>query len=69
MSRLIFLFVIVAVVYKLLKPQRKDTITPVQTEDMVCCAHCGLNFPAIESIMANNQHFCSVAHRNLHPLH
>lgn len=68
MSRLIFLFAIAAVVYLLLKSMRK-TLPPRQAasaEDMVRCAHCGLNFPISESVREGSQQFCCAAHRDAH---
>jgi uncharacterized protein len=66
MSRLIFLFAIAAVVYLLLKSYRKKmpTETAATTEDMVCCAECGVHLPASESVRAGDQLFCCAAHRD-----
>lgn len=70
MSRLIFLIVIVAAIYFLVrsfsknasrqdKPAGKDV-----AEDMVRCAHCGVHLPKGESISAAGNYFCSTAHRD-----
>jgi uncharacterized protein len=66
MSRLILLFSVVVVVYLLIKSYRKNTTTkgPRATEDMVRCAHCGVNFPKSESIRSGGHDFCSVEHRD-----
>lgn len=66
MSRLIFLFAIAAVIYLLIKSFRKNLPEENmgKTEDMVCCAHCGLHLPAGESISANGLQFCCAAHRD-----
>ncbi len=68
MSRLIFLFAIVAVVYLLFKSYRRNTPQEPQpgVEDMVRCAHCGVHLPVSESIRAGEQTFCSAAHRDAH---
>ena len=58
MSRLLFLAVIAAVVYWLLKSYRnqlpKDEGSSGQAEDMVRCVHCGVHLPKNESILAGN---------------
>ena len=71
MSRLLFLAVVVAVVYWLLKSYRrqlpgekKDVSAPA--EDMVRCVHCGVHLPMSESILAGGQYYCSEAHRRAH---
>ena len=66
MSRLLFLAIVVAVVYWLLKSYRKrlpgEDVTG-QAEDMVRCAHCGVHLPKHESILAGGKFYCSEAHR------
>ncbi len=66
MSRLLFLFAIIAVVYLLLKSYRKQPPDVVQqlAEDMVRCEHCGLHLPANESFREGELRFCSSAHRD-----
>ena len=72
MSRLIFLIVIVAAVFFLVRSFRKnatlrdDSTTKVEAEDMVRCAHCGVHLPKSESIQAAGAFFCSAAHRDAH---
>jgi len=66
MSRLIFLFIIVAVVYWLLKsylrqPPKNDATE--SSEDMVRCSQCGVHLPKSESILAGGEFFCCEAHR------
>jgi uncharacterized protein len=66
MSRLIFIFAIVAVVYWYLKSNRKQPPQkdqPTVSEDMVRCSHCGVHLPKSESILAGGEFFCSDAHR------
>jgi uncharacterized protein len=70
MSRLLFLAVIAAVVYWLLRSYRKqlpkeDSFSG-QAEDMVRCAHCGVHLPKRESIIAGENYYCSEAHRRAH---
>ena len=65
MSRLILIIVIFAVVYLLFKsyrkqPPKRDASPDVQ--DMVSCAHCGINIPKNESVSANGKHYCCPAH-------
>ncbi len=69
MSRLIFLFVIIAVAYWLLKSylrQPPQNASPETSEDMVKCSHCGVHLPKSESILSNGKFFCSDAHRRDH---
>jgi uncharacterized protein len=69
MSRLLFLVVIAAIVYWLLKSYRKqmpeDEGAPV-AETMVRCLHCGVHFPKSDGIVAGNNYYCSEAHRRAH---
>jgi uncharacterized protein len=65
MSRLIFIIVIIALVYWLFKsyrrqPPRQDE--PAKTQDMVSCAHCGINLPKNESLSADGKYYCCAAH-------
>ena len=70
MSRLLFLVIIAAVVYWLLKsyrkqvPQDEELFRPA--EDMVRCVHCGVHLPKNESVLAGNEYYCSEAHRLAH---
>lgn len=34
-------------------------------ETMLCCAHCGVYFPASENVPAGGRDYCSAAHANL----
>lgn len=36
-----------------------------EPESMACCAHCGLYFPASESVRADGRDYCSPAHARL----
>ena len=42
------------------KPARKDFV-----EDMVKCAHCGVNLPRSEAIYSGGQFFCTPEHQKL----
>jgi uncharacterized protein len=66
MSRLLFLFAIVAVVYLLFRSYRKNVSAQDKTaaEDMVRCAHCGMHLPKGESVRADGRDFCSAEHRD-----
>lgn len=65
MSRLIFIIVIVALVYWLIKSYgrqvRKEDETP-KNQDMVSCAQCGINLPKSEGLFVDGKYYCSAAH-------
>jgi uncharacterized protein len=66
MSRLIFIFAVIAVVYWLLKSYGKQSPrqdTPAKSEDMVRCAQCAVHLPKSESILAGGKFYCCDAHR------
>lgn len=70
MSRLLLLAVIFFVIYWLLKSYgkqlRKDKHPDNNSqplEDMVRCVHCGVHIPKHESLLANDEYFCSEAHQ------
>jgi uncharacterized protein len=65
MSRLIFIIVVIALVYWLFKSYRKQLPKqdePHKTQDMVSCAHCGINLPKSESLFVDGKYYCSAAH-------
>lgn len=67
MARLIFLVVAIALVYWLLRRFRQtpsEKRGSSQNEDMVSCAHCGLNLPKSEAISSGNDYYCCEAHRH-----
>lgn len=72
MSRLLFLIAVVVAIYWLVRSFRKnaalrdDSTAKVETEDMVCCEHCGVHLPKSESTQAAGSFFCSAAHRDAH---
>lgn len=66
MSRLIFLFAVIAVVYWLLKSYLKQppqNSAPETSEDMVRCSQCGVHLPKSEAILVGGEFYCSEAHR------
>ena len=69
MSRLLFLTVVIAIVYWLLKSYRKqlpkEDTASMQAEDMVCCVHCGVHLPKRESIQVGDKFYCSEEHRRI----
>ena len=72
LAKLILLVLIGLLVYWILKSYARnaqrsaDRPTSSSTvEDMVRCAHCGVNLPKSESILSQGNFFCSDAHRKL----
>jgi uncharacterized protein len=71
MVKFLLLLAVIALVYWILrfyrrsveKPNRREP--PSGAEDMVRCNHCGVYLPRSESVMAQDQFFCSEAHRRL----
>jgi len=41
--------------------------TAGEIESMLCCAHCGVYYPASETVQLNGQDYCSPAHAGLPP--
>ena len=65
MSRLIFIIVMVALIFWLIKSYSKKTPKPDEppkTQDMVSCAHCGVHLPKSESLSVNGKYYCCEAH-------
>ena len=46
--------------------QQRATPPQVQSEAMLCCAHCGVYFPASENVPAGGRDYCSPAHAPAH---
>ncbi len=71
MGKLLFFIVIGLVVFLLLKKklsQRPQGDAPNKTSDienMVKCAHCGVNLPRSEAIFSQGEFFCTPEHRLL----
>lgn len=72
MSRLIFILLVVALVFWLLRRLKKSSSqqdkqdVAEQSEDMVRCARCGVHLPKSESILAGGNFYCCDAHRREH---
>lgn len=68
MSKIVILAIAFAAALWLLRGLRnrskKETPPPVQpdTEDMVCCARCGVHLPRGEAFMSQKRFFCSSQH-------
>lgn len=65
MSRLIFIILIIVLVYWLFKSYRKNLPKqdePAKPQDMVSCAHCGINLPKSEGVFVDGKYFCCAAH-------
>jgi uncharacterized protein len=41
--------------------------TAGEAETMLCCAHCGIYYPASETVALNGRDYCSAAHAGLPP--
>ena len=44
-------------------PPRRDTLP--KTEAMLCCTHCGIYYPASETVRVQGLDYCSQAHAGL----
>ncbi len=49
------------------RPDGPKAKVEAEAESMACCAHCGLHFPASESVRAGGQDYCCAAHVGLPP--
>jgi uncharacterized protein len=72
LAKLILLVVVFFVVYTILKTYQRnvqrreqDTVQTEGSEDMVRCAHCGVNLPKSESIFSRDKFYCTDEHRKL----
>ncbi|GAB2850033.1 hypothetical protein GCM10027277_17760 [Pseudoduganella ginsengisoli] len=50
-----------------LRPQPARAAAKAEAETMLCCAHCGVYFPASENVPAGGRDYCSAAHSQLAP--
>jgi uncharacterized protein len=52
------------------RPQQPARRAPpkeeAETEPMLCCAHCGVYYPASENVPAGGRNYCSAAHAPAH---
>ena len=72
MGKILFFLILGLVVYLLLKkqlgprrPPGAGKPVPPTAEDMVKCAHCGVNLPRSEAIFSQGEFFCTPEHRQL----
>lgn len=69
MSKIVLLVIAFAAALWLVRGLRKRsndnaaTPAPPGAEDMVRCSHCGVHLPRGESVMSEQQYFCSVQHQ------
>ena len=70
MSKYLLIVAIAAVVYALMRSQRKPPAPPrrkppaVQApQAMVACAHCGVHLPGQDAVRGSQGSYCTVAHR------
>jgi len=70
--RFLILLVGIVIVYLLLKKYFRNLQGPASSakppiaENMVRCAHCGVNVPQTEAIFSRGEYFCGDEHRRLH---
>lgn len=70
MSKLLLFGLLGFLVYLFLRAsgrKRRASAEP-PAQQMVACAHCGLNLPETESLRAGEHHYCCEQHRGLGPL-
>lgn len=71
MGKLLLIIVAVVVIYLLLagaargRRASRNTERAGAVENMVNCAHCGLNLPQSEAIESGGRFFCGEEHRRL----
>lgn len=72
MGKLLFLLGLGFVIYLLFRNYQRSLNQqgdkpPAQRgpEDMVKCAHCGVNMPRSEAIFSKGEFFCTTEHQNL----
>ena len=71
MGKLIFLVLVVALAWWILKSYRKSLPLDAPPraaapEDMVRCAHCGVHLPRSECHVSDEKSYCSEEHLRLH---
>ena len=71
MIKILLLIAIVFVVLALFRAYQRSLVQPPApkrgdvVEDMVRCAHCGVNLPRSEAIYSGGEFFCTPEHRQL----
>ncbi|MHB0975528.1 MAG: PP0621 family protein [Thiobacillus sp.] len=71
MGKILLLIIIGLVVYAMIRNYQRSLNKPSGTsreqtvEDMVKCAHCGVNLPRSEAIYSGGEFFCTPEHKQL----
>lgn len=71
MLKILLLLVVGLIAYGILKKYSRSVEGPPRhpevkaPEDMVKCAHCGVNLPRSEAIFSKGEFYCSVEHQKL----
>ncbi|HAT30802.1 MAG TPA: hypothetical protein DCW29_08115 [Janthinobacterium sp.] len=77
MTRILFWLALAFLVLMALRSKVKDIVQPgptarpaappaeVEAEAMLCCVHCGVHYPASETVSAKGRDYCSAAHAGL----
>jgi uncharacterized protein len=70
MSKLLWIGLLAVIVYLILRTsgRRRSSSAAPPAQQMVACAHCGLNLPETESLRSGEQYYCCEQHRGLGPL-
>jgi uncharacterized protein len=69
-GKILLLVIIGLVVYAIIKNYKRSLGAPTPpahraAEDMVKCAHCGVNLPRSEAILSAGNFFCTSEHQKL----
>ena len=71
MGKILLLIIIGLVVYAVIRNYQRSLNQPSATsrertaEDMVKCAHCGVNLPRSEAIYSGGDFYCTPEHKQL----
>ena len=70
MLKILLLIVVVFVVLAVIRTYQRSLNKPSAprepiVEDMVKCAHCGVNLPRSEAIYSGGEFFCTTEHKQL----
>jgi uncharacterized protein len=72
LGKILFLIGLGLVIFLLLKSYKRSLNRPESnmpaergSEDMVKCAHCGVNVPRSEAIFTQGEFFCTAEHQRL----
>lgn len=73
MGKILLLLLVGLAAYLILRTYRRSLDAPPRSgrgqavEDMVRCAHCGVNLPRSEAIFSGGDFYCTPEHRELGP--